>query len=102
MEVFQVQRIIHNLFNAGLKLLFLSHLKLKTEYHTTNKQDYINPLSKTRNIVFKNNLSRLFFPWLNYVLHQYNLSHPRLIGSGKRITMIVVMKCAQNSQRLLT
>ena len=102
MEVFQVQRIIHNLFNASLKLLFFAYLEFQAEYHTSNKQYNINSLSKTRNIIFKNNLSRLFFPWLNYVLHQYNLTHPRLIGSSKRITMIVVMKCAQYSQRLLT
>ena len=72
MKILQIQRIIPNLlFIIRVKNVF-SNFELQTKNNTINQKRYIYPLTKTRNCIFKNDVS-LYLQFTKNTLHYHDL-----------------------------
>ena len=60
MKVFQIKRIIPDLFRILAKIVRSPDLKLQDKNNTVQKQYDINPLAQTGDRVFKNDLTFRF------------------------------------------
>ena len=59
MKVFQVKCVIKHLIHVCLDYTGLTDFKFKTKYDALKKQYDINSLTKTRNIIFKDDFAVL-------------------------------------------
>ena len=78
-EVLKVKRIIENLIHIGFQNLGFAYFEFEAKYNSIKKQYNVNPLAKTGNIIFKNDLTVFYRKRRQNALHNRYFSFPRFL-----------------------